>query len=168
MSPRGILSLQTPSLGIRRFTDVIAVAAIPASSPSTIEPFSSRGPVTISYPSAVSRLKPDISGVDCVAVTGVGGFGSPFCGTSASAPHIAAITAQIWGAHPTLTPAQVRNALYTSAVDLGSSGKDTTFGYGRADALAMVNTMGNNPAVSSITPSQGFNTGSGQHNKSLG
>jgi PKD repeat protein len=119
--------------------DVIAVAAIPASSPSTIEPSSSRGPVTISYPSAVSRSKPDISGVDCVAVTGVGGFGSPFCGTSASAPHIAAIAAQIWGAYPTLTPAQVRSALYSFAVDLGSAGKDTTFGYGRADALAMVN-----------------------------
>ncbi|HZK30244.1 MAG TPA: S8 family serine peptidase [Methanoregula sp.] len=118
-------------------TDVIAVAAVPASSPATIESFSSRGPVTISYPSPETRIKPDISGVDCVAVTGVGGFGSPFCGTSASAPHIAAVVAQYWGAHPGLTPAQVRTALYTNAADLGTSGKDTVFGYGLADALNM-------------------------------
>ena len=37
--------------------DVIAVAAVPVISPSTIEYFSSRGPVTISYPSAESRAK---------------------------------------------------------------------------------------------------------------
>ena len=139
---------------------VIAVAAIPASSPSTIDPFSSRGPVTISYPSAVSRQKPDISGVDCVAVTGVGGFGSPFCGTSASAPHIAAIVAQIWGAHPSLTPLQIRNQMYTKATDLGVVGWDTSFGYGLADALAMASIGGNNPIVSSITPAYGLNTGS--------
>ena len=117
--------------------DVIAVAAVPASSPSTIEAFSSRGPVTITYPSPETRQKPDISAVDGVAITGAGGFSNPFYGTSASAPHIAAIVAQYWGAHPTMTPAQVRNALYISAVDLGTSGKDTIFGYGRADAAAM-------------------------------
>jgi PKD repeat protein len=117
--------------------DVIAVAAVPASSPTTIESFSSRGPVTISYPFAVSRSKPDISGVDGVAITGVGGFSNPFYGTSASAPHIAAVVAQYWGAHPILSPAQVRSALYTKAVDLGETGKDTIFGYGRADALVM-------------------------------
>jgi subtilisin family serine protease len=136
--------------------DVIAVAAVPASSPSTIESFSSRGPVTISYPSAVSRPKPDISGVDCVVVTGVGGFGSPFCGTSASAPHIAAIAAQIWGDHPSLTPAQVRNALYASAVDLGTAGKDTTFGYGRADALAMATNFPVNEGIAVFRPSTGY------------
>jgi PKD repeat protein len=130
--------------------NVIAVAAVPASDPSTIEPFSSRGPVTISYPSAVSRSKPDISGVDGVAVTGVGGFGSPFYGTSAAAPHVAAVVAQIWGAHPTLSAAQVRSALYTSAVDLGATGKDTTFGYGRADALAM---EGNTVKIGVFRPS---------------
>jgi hypothetical protein len=117
--------------------DVISVAAVPASSPATIEAFSSRGPVTISYPTQETRQKPDISGVDGVAITGAGGFSNPFYGTSASAPHIAAIVAQYWGAHPTMTPAQVRSALYTYADDLGSSGKDTIFGNGLANALKM-------------------------------
>jgi hypothetical protein len=117
--------------------DVISVAAAPASSPSTIEPFSSRGPVIITYPSPEIRQKPDISGVDGVNVTGVGDFGSPFWGTSASAPHIAAIVAQYWGAHPAKTPAQVRSALYSSAINLGAPEWDPIFGYGRADAFAL-------------------------------
>lgn len=117
--------------------DVIAVAAVRQSTPSTIEYFSSRGPVTIAYHSPEIRSKPDISGVDGVNVTGVGGFGSPFYGTSASAPHITAAVAQIWGAHRDPTPAQVLSALFISAVVLGTPGWDTSFGYGKADALAM-------------------------------
>ena len=148
--------------GQQAVPDVIAVAAVNQGTPSTIEPYSSRGPVAISYPSAASRSKPDISGVDCVSVTGAGGFENPFCGTSAAAPHIAAVVAQIWGAHPTLTSAQVRSALYTSAVDLGTAGKDTTFGYGRADALAMANlTAGESglPTVTSVSPTSGPTAG---------
>ena len=117
--------------------DAIAVAAANQSTPSTIEDFSSQGPVTIAFPVAESRPKPDITGVDGVSVTGAGGFHNPFYGTSASAPHVAAVVAQIWGAHPELTPTQVRSALYSSAVHVGTPGKNTVFGYGRADALAM-------------------------------
>lgn len=117
--------------------DAIAVAAVDQSTPSTIESFSSWGPVTIAYPSAQVRPKPDIAGVDGVNITGAGGFSNPFYGTSAAAPHIAAVVGQIWGAHRDLTPAQVRSALYNSAVHLGTPGKNTVFGYGRADALAM-------------------------------
>ena len=72
-----------------------------------------------------------------MSITGVGGFGSPFWGTSASAPHIAVIAAQIWGSHPSLTPLQVCTVMYLTATDLGVPGFDTTYGYGRADALAM-------------------------------
>ncbi|MFA5331426.1 MAG: S8 family serine peptidase [Methanoregula sp.] len=132
--------------------DVIAAAAVYQGTPSTIESYSSRGPVTISYPSATSRSKPDISGVDGVSITGAGGFSSPFYGTSAAAPHIAAVVAQIWGAHPSLTPAQVRNALYNSAVDLGTAGKDTTFGYGRADALGMEGMVGGADKIGVFRP----------------
>jgi hypothetical protein len=127
--------------GHQAVPDVITVAAVPATSPSTIEAFSSRGPVTISYPTPETRQKPDISGVDGVAVTGAGGFSNPFYGTSAAAPHIAAIVAQYWGAHPTMTPSQVRAALYANADDLGSAGKDTIFGSGLANALKMADAV---------------------------
>jgi hypothetical protein len=117
--------------------NAIAVGAIDANDPGNddIEPFSSQGPVTITYPSPVSRPKPDLCGIDGVTVTGAGGFPVPFHGTSAAAPHIAAIAAQIWGAFPNKTGDEIRTTLYSSAVDLGSAGYDNVFGYGRADAL---------------------------------
>jgi len=126
---------------------VIAAGAIDARDPGNddIEFFSSRGPVTISYPSPVSRPKPDLCGVDGVKITGAGGFGSwdgsnyRFFGTSAAAPHIAAIAAQIWGASPNATADEVRNCLYSTAVDLGDSGTDYVYGYGRADAFDAYN-----------------------------
>jgi hypothetical protein len=119
--------------------DAIAAGAIDASDPGNddIELFSSQGPVTITYPSPVSRPKPDLCGVDGVTVTGAGGFPTPFFGTSAAAPHIAAIAAQMRGAcHPPKTGDEIRTLLCDTAIDLGSAGYDNVYGYGRADALA--------------------------------
>ena len=126
----------------------IAAGAINASDPGNddIEFFSSQGPVTITYPSSVSRPKPDLCGVDGVAVTGAGGFPTPFFGTSAAAPHIAAIAAQRWGAYPEKTGDEIRTELCDSAVDLGSAGRDNIYGYGRADAL----NMGWQPAFTTV------------------
>jgi PKD repeat protein len=115
---------------------VVSVGAIPAWNPGTIESFSSRGPVTIAYPSAVSRQKPDICGIDGVSVSGAGGFYSPFYGTSASAPHVAAVAALVWGLQDTKSAEEITSLLKDSAVDLGDPGWDTTFGSGRADAMA--------------------------------
>ena len=112
---------------------VIAVGAINANNPTNIEPYSSQGPVTIIGQG--QRAKPDITGIDCVSVTGAGGFPSPFCGTSAAAPAVAAIVAQLWGQYPTATNTQIKNYILNSAVDLGTAGTDMIYGHGRADSL---------------------------------
>jgi len=39
-----------------------------------------------------------------VNVTGAGGFGTPFCGTSAAAPHIAGLIALLLPAYPGSNP----------------------------------------------------------------
>ncbi len=117
---------------------VIAVGAVDAATPNQIEPYSSQGPVTIRYPSSQTRSKPDISATDGVSVTGVGGFGSPFLGTSASAPHVAAIAALVWSKFPAVTAEEIRTMVVNGAVDLGSSGTDYVFGSGRADALSAI------------------------------
>jgi len=120
---------------------VISTAAVNQDAPTVIESFSSRGPATITYPSPVIRQKPDITGVDGVAVSGAGGFPKPFYGTSAAAPHVAAVAAQIWGGHPLLSPQNIRSALFNSAFDLGPAGTDPTFGYGLADALTTAKSL---------------------------
>ncbi|MFA7171379.1 MAG: DUF5018 domain-containing protein, partial [Candidatus Paceibacterota bacterium] len=113
---------------------VLAVGAIDAeiSGWSTAEYWSSRGPSTIN---GELRTKPDIAGLDNVEVTGAGGFPSPFAGTSAAAPAIAAVVAQLWGAFPNMTGKQIQDAILASAVDCGTSGFDYIYGFGRADAM---------------------------------
>ncbi|MEO8217572.1 MAG: S8 family serine peptidase [Acidobacteriota bacterium] len=57
-------------------------------------------------------------------------------GTSMSTPHAAGVAALIWSLSPNSTAQQVKDALFTTAVDLGAPGYDTVFGNGQVDALA--------------------------------
>ena len=59
-------------------------------------------------------------------------------GTSMAAPHVAGVAALVWAANPKLTAAQVRKILCDTADDLGPSGRDEKFGYGRVDAYRAV------------------------------
>jgi len=113
---------------------VIAVGAIDAqiSGWSTAEVWSSQGPSLVN---GELRAKPEIAGLDNVQVTGVGDFGSPFGGTSASAPAIGGVVAQLWGAFPAMKGSQIQDALLAAAVDCGASGYDYIYGFGRADAM---------------------------------
>lgn len=122
---------------------VVSVGAISAAdSPGfdTIDYYSSRGPT------ADARTKPDVTGIDCVAITGAAGFPNPFCGSSAAAPHAASIAALLLSCNPMLladspsgTPASNRttlhDALLNSAVDLGVAGVDNTYGHGRLNTV---------------------------------
>nr|WP_245249430.1 S8 family serine peptidase [Methanolinea mesophila] len=137
--------------------EVIAVGAIDSQDPGNndIEPFSSQGPVTIMYPNRETRIKPDICGIDNVRVTGAGGFSNPFRGTSASAPHVAGISALIWSANPSIPANEIRSALLSSATDLGVPGNDPVFGHGLANAatmLSIVYTPTPTPTLTTPTP----------------
>jgi hypothetical protein len=72
----------------------------------------------------------------------VGGFPSPFFGTSASAPHAAAIAGLIKSANPALTPAQIRTALTSTAIDIEAPGVDRDTGAGIIDAFAALQALG--------------------------
>jgi len=123
--------------------EVVTVAAIDVSDPGQdhVEAFSSRGPAQIFFPAPATRAKPDLAGFDGVAISNAGGFPAcpPFCaffGTSAAAPHSAAVAALLLAKNPFLTPAAIQDALRTSAVDIGAAGFDQAAGAGRLDALA--------------------------------
>ncbi|WP_103352098.1 S8 family serine peptidase [Amycolatopsis sp. CA-128772] len=85
-------------------------------------------PGNVSSTGGTVRSKPDITAADGVA-TSVTGF-QPFFGTSAAAPHAAAIAALLLSGKPAATPAQIRSALVSSAIDLGAPGFDTVTGTG--------------------------------------
>ncbi|TWP47323.1 S8 family serine peptidase [Lentzea tibetensis] len=98
-----------------------------------LERFSSDGPRKVFFkadgtPEEQVRQKPDITAADGVT-TSVSGF-SPFFGTSAAAPNAAAIAGLILSGNPTLKPAEVREALSTTALDIVESGVDGRSGAG--------------------------------------
>ncbi len=113
----------------------IAVAAVPFNESAEVEPYSSRGPVTHFYgpvegPTPALPLgapevlaKPDLAATDCGATTFfafLSGGTWRFCGTSAAAPHAAAVAALVRQAKPTLSEQQVRDALAEPAAPVGS------------------------------------------------
>jgi hypothetical protein len=93
--------------------------------PITPDNFSSTG--------GTVRQKPDIAAADGVA-TATPGF-NPFFGTSAAAPHAAAIGGLLLSASPALTSAQVRDVLTSTALDIEAAGVDHDSGFGIVDAF---------------------------------
>jgi thermitase len=54
-------------------------------------------------------------------------------GTSMATPHVAGATAIIWDKYPTATAATIRSKLDAAVDDLGTAGRDTSFGFGRVN-----------------------------------
>jgi hypothetical protein len=147
-SPVGVVSV-----GAICSASAAAAGRFPSASPdescldtsnSTAEFFSSRGPTLD------NRVKPDISAIDGVSITGAGGFDKPFFGTSAAAPHMGGVAALLLQGAPCLlnraasvtAPADaraiLRDFIVGRAVPLSPSTPDNVFGAGRADAFASV------------------------------
>jgi subtilisin family serine protease len=131
---------------------VLATAAIHAADPGndTIAEDCSQGPVEIFFPSRETRQKPDVTAIDCVSITGAGGFPVPFCGTSAAAPHVAGVAALLVGGSASTD--QANQVIKSSSVDLGAVDFDNIFGYGRVDAFSAAQVL--NLIPSSFPPSK--------------
>jgi hypothetical protein len=129
----------------------IVAAAVPYNR-NTIEPYSSRGPAThyfgpvegplpaptLSSPEVLA--KPDLAATDCAANTFFGflsGGSWRFCGTSAAAPHAAAVAALVRQAKPSFDQQQVRETLTKTAVPVGAFGPEAA-GAGMVDAFAAI------------------------------
>ena len=96
-----------------------------------IASFSSRGPT------ADGRIKPDVvapgSGV-VVADLRRGGY-VRMGGTSFAAPLVSGVCALLLQKNPAWGPDQVMEALRSTALDLGTAGPDTVYGWGQINAL---------------------------------
>lgn len=140
----------------------VAVGAVPYSNGSEPERYSSRGPVTHYFgpvngvtpapplgPQVIS--KPDIAATDCGVTTFFASFRKSegvwrFCGTSAAAPHAAAVAALLRQANPGASAGQVRAALTSTARPVGAFGPDAVGAglidaYGASVALALPPTV---------------------------
>jgi subtilisin family serine protease len=153
---RGRLAINTRGQvwGHAAAVNAISVAAVNAqgvTSPfvggaaNPVETFSSDGPRRIFYKAdgtpitpdnfldggGVVRPKPNIAAADGVMTTLPSNTGlNPFFGTSAAAPHAAAVAALLKSFRPSLTPAQTRIILNQTALDIEATGVDQDSGHG--------------------------------------
>ena len=126
-----------------------------------VEPFTSQGPRRMFYNAdgtpitpgnilfatngGTVRAKPDITAADGVSTTLPSASGlNPFFGTSAAAPHAGAIAALLKSAKPSLTLAELRNLLTTTALDIETAGFDNVSGNGIVQAYQAMQAL--NPA----------------------
>lgn len=83
-------------------------------------------------------------------------------GTSFSSPVTAGVVAQMMGANPKLSPADLEKILFSTALDIGAAGKDIYYGHGRINAEAAVKAAAvatpadtAAPTVSVVSPASG-------------
>lgn len=111
-----------------QYASVMAVAATDSS--DTRAYFSSTGPtVEISAP-----------GVGILSTVPGGSYDS-WSGTSMASPHVAGVAALVMASDLTLSNTEVRARLNETALDLGTVGLDTWYGFGLVDAKKAVGTV---------------------------
>lgn len=161
--------------------NVLSVAAINVATAGTTpqEPFSSEGPVLAAggglpstAPGTDPNLKPDLASFDNVSTVsyGVGGTNpipaTSFTGTSAATPHVAGMAALLMQRNgkpttaaqlDTLIVTPLRDLAATGSNDLGTSGRDYQYGYGRLrfqreTSLAFLQQPGTTAVNAPITP----------------
>lgn len=112
----------------------IAVGAVDKS--DNIAAFSNHGPALDLVAPGVGIL----STYSCVAAGDCGFYWyAGMSGTSMSAPHVAGTAALILQKNPNYRVDEVKEALYSTALDLGTGGYDHYYGHGRVDAYAAIN-----------------------------
>jgi hypothetical protein len=176
---RGLLNISTAgnTKGHASATNAFCVAAVAATNTypgaftsgpgDPVETFSSDGPRRVFFQAdgtpitpgnfsssgGAVRQKPDIAAADRVT-TDVPGF-TTFSGTSAAAPHAAAIAALLKSYNPKLTSAQITELLTTTTLDIMSPGVDRDSGYGIVMVPAILEAT--SPEPLRVTPQTGFN-----------
>ncbi|AEV33756.1 subtilase family protease [Owenweeksia hongkongensis DSM 17368] len=151
-------------LGHSNAAGAMAVGAAPwfsspayGTNPPLPEPFTSSGGTQIRYDlngnsiTPIDRFKPEFTAIDGVSNTFFGN-GHFFFGTSAAAPHAAAVGALMIEANENLNPTEVRDIFKNSAIDMSTSGFDYLTGAGLIQAdVAMQEVYDNLCNISSIS-----------------
>ena len=131
---------------------VVAVGAVNRN--GAIQGYSNRGPeLDLVAPSGMTNWAGDVRTLDRMGAAGQnnGDYMNVFGGTSAACPQVSGVAALMLSVNPHLTEAQVRSMLNSTAIDMGSSGFDNTFGHGRVNAyhalIAASNAMISGPSL---------------------
>lgn len=144
-----------------RMEGVLAVGAIDKY--GNIQTYSQRGSVLdLVAPSGLPEMQGDVITTDRKLGYGYNPYFVPsgtdleninytqkFGGTSAACAEVSGVAALLLSLQPNLTNSDVCNILFSTAHDLGPTGKDNTFGYGLVDAYAALKVV--NSSISGKT-----------------
>jgi subtilisin family serine protease len=103
-----------------------------------------------SYGSFVAVAAPGIG----IWTTAKGGGYQTWWGTSLASPITAGTIALMMSANPGLGNAQIESLLYSTAVDLGSAGRDIFYGYGRVNSDAAVRAAASAATIATTSDTQ--------------
>ena len=84
-------------------------------------------------------IKPDVVAPGTNIISSIPGGYSVKSGTSMAAPHVSGAIALLLEKYPDYTPLQIKQALESTATDLGSPGKDTRYGSGLINLANLLN-----------------------------
>jgi len=138
----GAESIRNPANRITSETNAFSVGMIDPVNPAfPIHSLSSRGPSICDHAS----IKPEVvaPGLN-LKTTHPGGFiasGGGILGTSFSTPHVAGAVAILREYNPNATVDQIKTALLNSALDLGTTGPDNSYGHGLIDIEAALEVL---------------------------
>jgi subtilisin family serine protease len=134
--------LRSPAIYSLNAYQIFSVGAVDATNfgwPYPLASFSSQGP-TPCTPASPDNIKPEISapGVDVYSSIPGGGYSGSYSGTSMAGPHVAGVVALMREACPNCDHITIKDAIMTTAHDLGAVGQDNQFGHGFIDAYDAV------------------------------
>jgi hypothetical protein len=94
-------------------------------------------------PTGDVNLLGDVRTTDRIGGNGyeAGNYTTRFGGTSAACPQVSGVVALMLSIRPDLTETQIRTILQQTATDMGSTGFDNTFGFGRLNAFTAIQTI---------------------------
>lgn len=101
---------------------------------------SSRGPSICTTVEPSLLIKPEVvaPGTSVRSSIGASGYAN-FTGTSMAAPHVAGGVLLLKEAFPNVPGSTILRAIYNTAIDMGTTGEDNTYGNGRVDLNAAFN-----------------------------
>jgi thermitase len=90
-----------------------------------------------SFSNTNSDVEVAAPGVDILSTKRGGGY-VKLSGTSMATPHASGVAAVLWRLSPGSTASAIRAKLDAAVDDLGTAGRDTSFGYGRVNLCKAV------------------------------
>jgi Subtilase family len=132
-------SISSPQRAVSNLLNTFTVGSVNGNQPTwPISNFSSRGPTQCNATGAM-KIKPEVVAPGQTVRSAYFDDYDFLSGTSMASPHVAGAVLVLKEAFPYLSGSDLLDALYQTAIDLGTPGEDNVYGRGMIDVFAAYN-----------------------------